>query len=387
MRTKNNVEGISVIALDSGTKLGEVKELLFDLEQNQLVGILLEETGLGRPAKAVPCSNTRSIGPDAVMIDSESAVTDADAHDQIGRVLKQERAIEGKQLYTEDGKNLGKIVDIHFDERTGKIEGYTVSGGIFADAYTGRSFIAAPKTMKVGKDVTIVPADVTPIIEEQTRGLRGAARRASDKAQAAGAGLASSIRAKMTAQDMDELLQKAMGRKTGHDVAADDGTVIVAGGQLIEKHDVEAARRYHKEKELLDAAGIDAAEAMQTAAGQAWEAGRRRAYEGAQSARAKAAGLFEQARDRFMGWKGQASDRAEDQRVQRALGRPVTRVILDRNDQVILNTGDIITHRAIEEARRADILDALLNSVHIDDNPAKDGLKAPSEGRAALKKQ
>lgn len=387
MRTKDNVEGTSVIALDSGTKLGEVEELLFDLEQNQLVGILLEDAGLRHPAKAVPCANVRSIGPDAVMIDSESAVMDADAHDQMGRVLKQERKIEGKQLFTEDGKNLGKIVDIHFDERTGTIEGYTVSGGIFADAYTGRSFIPAPKTMKVGKDVTIVPADVTRIIEEQTGGLKGAARRASDKAQATGAGLASSIRARMTAQDMDELLQKAKGRAADHDVAADDGTIIVVGGQLIEERDIEAARHHHKERELVDAAGIDASETMQAAAGQAWEAGRRHAHEGARTARAKAAGLFEQARERFMGWKEQTSDRAEDQRVQRALGRPVTRVILDRNDQVILNTGDIITHRAIEEARRADILDALLNSVHIDDNPTRDELKAPSEGRAALRKQ
>ncbi len=384
MRTKDSVEGTAVIALDSGTRLGEVEELLFDLEQNRLVGILLEDAGR-HPAKAVPYANVRSIGPDAVMVDSESAVMDADAHDEMGRVLKQERKIEGKQLFTDDGKNVGKIVDIHFDEQTGRIEGYEVSGGILADAYTGRSFVPAPATIKVGKDVTIVSAETTRTIEERTGGIRGAARRMSDKAQAASADLASSVRATMTPQEMDELLRKAEGARADHDVAADDGTVIVTGGQLIEERDVEAARRHHKERELLHAAGIDAP--TQTGIGQTWETGRKRAQEGARTARTKAAGLFEQARERFMGWKEQASDKAEDQRVRRALGRPVTRVILDRNDQVILNTGDIITHRAIEEARRADILDALLSSVHIDDNPTKDELKAPSEGRAALKKQ
>lgn len=387
MRTKDNVDGISVIALDSGVKLGEVEELLFDLEQNQLVGILLEDAGLTHPAKAIPCSAVKSIGPDAVMVDSESSVMDADSHDQMQRVLKQERKVEGKQVYTEDGKHLGKIVDIHFDEKTGRIEGYEVSGGIFADAYSGRSFIPAPKTMKIGKDVTIVPAEVARIVEEKVGGLRGAARRASDKAQAAREGFTSSVQEKMTARNMDELLQRAQGRRADHDVVADDGTVLIVGGQLIEERDVEIARAHHKERELLDTAGIDAGETMRAAAGQTWETGKRRAHEGAQTAKVKATGLFEQARERFMGWKEQASDRMEDQRVQRALGRPVTRVILDQNDQVILNTGDIITHRAVEEARRANILDALLGSVHVDDNPTKDELKAPSEGRAALKKQ
>jgi hypothetical protein len=33
-----------------------------------------------------------------------------------------------------------------------------------------------------------------------------------------------------------------------------------------------------------------------------------------------------------------------------AIGRPVTKVILDREDNVILNLGDIITHQAVQRA-------------------------------------
>ena len=40
-----------------------------------------------------------------------------------------------------------------------------------------------------------------------------------------------------------------------------------------------------------------------------------------------------------------------------AVGRPVTKVILDRSDEVVLNLGDIITHEAVQRAYEAGILD------------------------------
>ena len=47
-----------------------------------------------------------------------------------------------------------------------------------------------------------------------------------------------------------------------------------------------------------------------------------------------------------------------------AVGRPVTKVILDREDNVILNMGDIITHQAIQRSYDAGGLDSLLDSVY-----------------------
>jgi hypothetical protein len=67
------------------------------------------------------------------------------------------------------------------------------------------------------------------------------------------------------------------------------------------------------------------------------------------------------------------------------LGRPVTRVILGQQDQVILNVGELITHQAISDARQAQVLDLLLNSVY-SKNPqlSLDNLRAPQAGTAAL---
>jgi len=60
------------------------------------------------------------------------------------------------------------------------------------------------------------------------------------------------------------------------------------------------------------------------------------------------------------------SDRESD-RIRRALGRPVTRVILDAEDRVILEVGATITNESIRASRAAGALDMLLDSVSMRD--------------------
>ena len=82
------------------------------------------------------------------------------------------------------------------------------------------------------------------------------------------------------------------------------------------------------------------------------------------------------------------AEEAEERRIKNAVGRPVTRVILDPQDNVILNVGEIITHQAVERSRAVGVLDMLLSSVY-DKDPelAQDELRAPEPGQAALEQQ
>ncbi len=54
----------------------------------------------------------------------------------------------------------------------------------------------------------------------------------------------------------------------------------------------------------------------------------------------------------------------EDDRILAVLGCPIKRTILDREDNVILNTGDLITVKAVIQAKQAGNLETLLNSVY-----------------------
>jgi hypothetical protein len=70
-----------------------------------------------------------------------------------------------------------------------------------------------------------------------------------------------------------------------------------------------------------------------------------------------------------------------------AVGRPVTKVILDRSDDVILNLGDIITHEAVQRAYDAGTLDTLLGSVYKGEVAfERDEMKAPGQGTSTVEK-
>jgi uncharacterized protein YrrD len=405
MRRHSDIKGTRVITLDTAADIGEAKDLVFDVENNQLLAIVLDEAGLTHSARIIPFSNVKAVGRDAVIVDTQTSIIAAERDERINHVLKQEITLKNKKVYTMEGEDLGKIVDIRFDEQTGRIEGYDVSGGIFADAYSGRPFIPAPKTVKVGHDVVLVPGEVAHMMEEQVGGVKAAGQRLGEKAQGLGqsvsdkgrqwgqtasekaAGWKESTRAKATAIAARKSVFAAEGKVSRGDLFASDGSAIVTRGQLVDRTAIEKAREENKEEHLLNMVGIDSGELAKTTAANGWESGKARGREMGTRAKGQVSRWYQGARGTFAGWRDRAADRMKEEKIKRALGRPTTRVILDNNDEVILNTGDIITHEAIEEARRAGILDALLASVHVEDNLTKEELKAPSEGRASLKKE
>ena len=65
-----------------------------------------------------------------------------------------------------------------------------------------------------------------------------------------------------------------------------------------------------------------------------------------------------------------------------AVGRPVTKVILDREDNVVLNLGDIITHQSIQRAYDAGGLDSLLAPLQGQVEFTKEELRAPTQAEA-----
>ena len=87
-------------------------------------------------------------------------------------------------------------------------------------------------------------------------------------------------------------------------------------------------------------------------------------------------------------FKESRSKAKEIKQIKNALGRPTNRVILDKQDNVILNVGDLITHQAVERARSADMLDVLLDSVDERASEiANEERSAPVSGEASLEKR
>lgn len=582
MRKGTDLLGKVIVSYETGERIARIKDIVFDQDSNQLLALLVEESGWFCDAKIIPFQEIQAIGSDAVIIASADRIIDAKKLPDVQHILKQDNSLKGTHILTTDGRNLGRMIDLYIDEATGTVEGYEVSGGLFADAYSGRSFVPAPQTLKIGKHVAFVPPSVVAQMEEQIGGIRAAMLQAGERVQSAAettnktlqaatteagyrlqeAGRAASTsltnavvdpeeqrnfvvgrlaqddvyasdgtlvvaknqpitwadvehaekygildqlyraaggsvmeranqRLQLAAQSTGERIQDAanhanaklqklgqdttsslkqaivspadqkafaIGRTTQHSVATpngevlaiagqevtpgiadaaeqhgvleelyqatggtfsnalnahtsgfiarysidqalglratsmvrtQDGMIIVAAGQIVTDRVIERAKTYHVEHVVLESVGLSPKDAVRSQAHSTATLASTRLSEqlqlSAEHAKVGAVNLWAQLKQAAYDVQQQGQRVWEENRIKTALGRPVTRVILDQNDMVILNVGELVTHQAIESARRAGVLDILLGSIYQETPHLSTAeLRAPDTGRAAL---
>ncbi|WP_295815750.1 PRC-barrel domain-containing protein [uncultured Deinococcus sp.] len=322
----------------------------------------------------------------------------------------------GSDLTLEDGSVLvakgETITALHADraEADGKLTALATSatGGTIADAYGSAAHSVQEryedvkgataerqKAYVVGKtasrDITtdggevIVPQGAV-ITTFQADRAEATGKLAALTAAATAGAISSGAQALTTRADMDpDDPQAAVGRRLQSDVRAPGGSLVGAQGQIVTPAILERARHLGVERQLLAAtrSGTSTAGASAAVAG-----GLATVSEGASGLLDRAKSWLGDKRDQAESALDERQQEAQEQRVRDALGRPVTRVILAPDDSIILNVGEIITHRAVQAARDGDVLDILLASVSTE-VPHLDPLASrPTEtGTAALDSQ
>jgi uncharacterized protein YrrD len=485
MRKGSDIVGKPIVAYDTGEKVGRVRDLIFDQERNYLVALLVQEGGLMSDARVLPLVAIQSIGMDAAIVSRADQIIPAKSDPKIAAILDRNNIMNGTHIMTVSGQDLGKMVDLYFDETTGAIEGYEVSGGIFADAYSGRSFVPAVQTLRIGENYAFVPAMVADLMEEQVGGIKAAIQDTSDKVQAAahkageqisevsrqattqvanaivdpesqkqfvlgrktesevlrpdgsvfltpgqivtmadtmtaesigildrlyratGGNLtedakqrASEIgkdvagKASVLAQDLTQkanattahyTIDQALGHRASNVVRTRDGLIVAAPGQIVTEKTIKRAQTYHLEEALLRSVGLSTSNAAKSSANDAFDVASSQISHTGDRVQSGIAQSLEWAKQTGEKLRSQTTHALEEQQIKGALGRPATRVILDRQDRVILNAGELITHRSIEVARRAEMLEVLLSSVYTKTPEFSEAtLRAPEPGRASL---
>ena len=384
MRKGTDLIGKPVVSFDTGEQFETVKDLIFDQVNNQLLGFVVDEGGWFSGARVLPLNRIQALGQDAIIVPDKRAVIAADTDESFRRILDRNNILKGTKIVTTDGRDLGKLTDLYFDEQSGVVEGYEASGGVFADAISGKSFVPAPHTLKIGEDVAFVPPDTAQLMEEQVGGLRGAAQSAADSVSET----ASSVSTAATSAAASQTVDQAVGRRVMKAVRTDQGLIIAAPGQITTEQVVNRARTYGKEEELMDAVGMSTTDAVRSAASNAGATATAAASNAGDAIAEGTTNLWEKLKGKVSETQDNAARELEENRIKAALGRPTNRVILDPQDNVILNVGELITHHAVERARAAGVLDILLTSVyHKDPELAQEELRAPEPGEASLEQQ
>lgn len=378
MRKGKSVIGKEILSLAEGVKLDKVNDLVVEPGGQRVVALVVSEGGFMSSSKVVPIVQVASFGKDAVVIESSDSIISASAEPELEAIVAGDDRIVGKTVYTTTGDDQGSIADIYFEESTGAVVGYEITGGMLGDAARGRSYLATDEITAIGNDVIYVEPETAATLEGQVGGIQGTLEEAGQKlgeardAASSKLGEAGEGARKRASSATPE--DRLVGRRTGSDVEDDNGSVIVPKGRRVRESDVAAAKEAGKLQALTasvalgDAqeAGADAKDALGAAgdqAGSIWD-------------------QFTAKISEMTDATGRRMDAAQTkQRLEQiadAIGRPVSKVILDREDNVVLNMGDIITHQAIQRAHESGGLDSLLASVYKGDVEfTKEEMRAP----------
>ena len=113
-----------------------------------------------------PWAGVQAIGPDSVILATDGQRREGRRRARHQGVLDKDLNVRGLRLQTTTGKDLGKIEDVRFDEQTGAVQGYELSGGMLSDAFGGRSFLPTPMTIELGKDLAFVGPEAEATIQK-----------------------------------------------------------------------------------------------------------------------------------------------------------------------------------------------------------------------------
>lgn len=182
-----DIIGLKVLTLQEGKEIEEVDDIIYDPLENKIKALLVDPGGWFSDAKVVLFKDIKSIGKDEILVNSQDAVAKAsDVSERISGIAKENKHLTHTKIVTEDGKKLGKVSDVYFDDKTGEVIEFEVTQGGLFDLASGKKKLHISDIITVGEDATIVRGYTQEEVKQQaqTQGLQGALNTAAQRSQA-----------------------------------------------------------------------------------------------------------------------------------------------------------------------------------------------------------
>jgi sporulation protein YlmC with PRC-barrel domain len=120
--------GMPIVALDSATTTGEIKDVLVDPSTSRVIGFTVRGEGLlSSPLIGMlPREHVHAIGRDALMVPTAEAIVAE--REGMGTLLEGQQEVVGKEVVTRSGTSLGTVSDVvlEVEEAVAGVVGYEI---------------------------------------------------------------------------------------------------------------------------------------------------------------------------------------------------------------------------------------------------------------------
>jgi uncharacterized protein YrrD len=162
MQKLSGIVGKSIVTADTGQRLGQTADVLFDSDRTHVIGLVVSG-GWFKNEAVLPYEHVHALGGDAVIARGTGHLMDAKEWKQSGRGVQRSSALTGKPIVTATGERLGVVSDIAVDPESGAVRAIEVRSPKAGGLLTRRAMMPAETGIKVGRDFLVVSNGTRPV--------------------------------------------------------------------------------------------------------------------------------------------------------------------------------------------------------------------------------
>ena len=157
MKSLHDLMGMPIVTVQEGLRLGTLKGVEFNAADGQIRYLHFDGADT-RGDGVLAWASVRSVGKDAITVESLSAVLDAVPNAEREEVTPD---VRNRPVMTESGTRLGKVTSYDIDETGGRIGRYHVATGGFVGRLTHQELTFTQDAIRAfGRDAIIVADEV-----------------------------------------------------------------------------------------------------------------------------------------------------------------------------------------------------------------------------------
>ena len=150
--------GLPVAAIDVGSRIGEVAQILIEPENGTLLGFLVKSGGIFSAKKVLSAVDIRDWDPNGLVTESIDNLVPPSEIVRIKEVLDKNIILIGMAAKTESGKSLGSVEDLLIDTDTNSVAKYYLKDLLGnSRVLTADNVVKIDKTIIFSDDVAQIP--------------------------------------------------------------------------------------------------------------------------------------------------------------------------------------------------------------------------------------
>ncbi|MCA0986228.1 PRC-barrel domain-containing protein [Guptibacillus algicola] len=165
MKKSNQIVGLPIISIESGSEIGHVKSLVVNASDKSIDFLTVDHPDWDVSVKAVPFRKVIGVGEYAVMIEEEKSIFDLSEIPIANELVKKKISIIGTKIINRKGQFHGEVSEYYLDDNTGRVIGLEFKTN------DTEQFLSTEHVITLGKDLLIVAEDAIDHIVNQPEEL------------------------------------------------------------------------------------------------------------------------------------------------------------------------------------------------------------------------